>query len=59
MKTTGIPILGFTQVTQHIYTCVLCKCVYIRENTFKKQYANHKKSFNTYRYKNATKLFVE
>ena len=31
----------------------------ISENTFKKRYANHKRSFNINRYKNDTKLSVE
>ena len=31
----------------------------IRENTFKKRYANHKRSFNINRYKNNTKLSAE
>ena len=31
----------------------------ISENIFKKRYANHKRSFNIYRYKNDTKLSVE
>ena len=31
----------------------------ISENTFNKQYANHKRSFSINRYKNETKLLVE